>query len=148
MHRPLSNLALAAVALNMAAAVEQPRSLTFPLTKVEARPGHDGHALQATRTPRVLNNEAGDELEVPAQLLSVAKQGNKYVAPLYMGSSKQRALVAFDTGSPYVTVTSDICSNCESKAYQPALSETENNQAARWQLDIAQPGQNMVLKCI
>ena len=54
--------------------------------------------------------------------------------------------MTFDTGCEYTTVTSDICSNCSSKAYQPATSETENNLATQWELDMDLGGQSVELR--
>ena len=55
-------------------------------------------------------------------------------------------MLAFDTGSPYTTVTSDSCTNCHTKVYKPATSDTELNLGTQWEIDIDQGGRDVTLK--
>jgi hypothetical protein len=48
---------------------------------------------------------------------------NGYVGKVYFGSDYQPANLLFDTGSQYITVTSSVCKNCESMAYNVESSE-------------------------
>ena len=44
--------------------------------------------------------------------------GHKYMGFIHFGSSQQAANVTFDTSSPYVAVTSEICdASCKTKSY-------------------------------
>ena len=78
------------------------------------------------------------QIEERTDVLELRQTGFRYIAPIYFGSSKSKADMAFDTGSSYTVVTSDICptNNCSSQAYKPGLSETENNLGKRYKLDI------------
>jgi hypothetical protein len=53
-----------------------------------------------------------------------AGKGHNYNGKLYIGNPKQTVNVAFDTGSPWISVTNDVCSNCPSKAFLPGESKT------------------------
>jgi hypothetical protein len=44
------------------------------------------------------------------------------------------AVVAFDTGSAFTVVSSDMCFSCESQAYVPGHSETVIDHENSWQL--------------
>ena len=55
---------------------------------------------------------------------------------MYFGTSKNKGNMAFDTGSPFTTVTSDICARCHSKAYKPGTSDLEENLGTQWEIDI------------
>ena len=79
-------------------------------------------------------------------MLKLAHSGIRYQAPIYLGSGKNKAMVAFETGSSYTTVTSDLCSNCATKAYKPGTSDTEDNLGTQWQLEIDQGGHKTNLK--
>lgn len=57
-------------------------------------------------------------------------------------------MLAFDLGSSYTTVTSDICTKCHSKVYKPATSETEKNLGTQWEIDIEQATKTLELKVI
>ena len=54
--------------------------------------------------------------ELPSEYKEMEQSGFRYQAPIYFGSGKNKAMMAFDTGSSYTTVTSDLCpkTNCES----------------------------------
>ena len=48
---------------------------------------------------------------------------SQYLSEIYFGTPiSQAATVVFDTGSNWVTVTSDLCSNCPNIAYQTSKS--------------------------
>ena len=50
---------------------------------------------------------------------------SQYLGNLYFGSPfGQKATVVFDTGSNWLTVTSDICKKCSTQAYKTKFSET------------------------
>ena len=71
---------------------------------------------------------AGSEVySLPSASLQLKKSGYRYQAPVYFGSAKNPAIMSFDTGSSYTTVTSDLCTNCSSKSYKPGTSETTVN---------------------
>ena len=60
--------------------------------------------------------------KTPSQVLRTEKSGYRYQAPIFFGANKDRAMMAFDTSSSFTTVTSDICSNCKTKAYRQQKS--------------------------
>jgi hypothetical protein len=47
-----------------------------------------------------------------------------YVAKIYIGSNKQGLDVIYDTGSDYLVVQADDCSNCVSDKFIPSQSTT------------------------
>lgn len=50
---------------------------------------------------------------------------SQYLGNLYFGSPfSQKATVVFDTGSNWLTVTSDLCKKCKTHAYKTKYSET------------------------
>ena len=59
---------------------------------------------------------------------------------IYFGSNKQPANVAFDTGSEWVSVTADVCSNCETKAFIPAHSKTISETRSRYEIQYEDKG--------
>ena len=53
---------------------------------------------------------------------------SQYLGKIYFGSPKsQDATVVFDTGSNWLTVTSDKCKKCKSTAYHTSKSESAIN---------------------
>lgn len=50
-------------------------------------------------------------------------KNNDYLGALTIGGSEAKRLV-FDTGSTWLTVTSDKCTNCYSMAYQTSQGST------------------------
>ena len=84
--------------------------------------------------------------ETSDTMINLNQSGWRYQAPMFFGSDKNPAMMSFHTGSSYTAVTSDICSNCSSKAYVPASSKTENNLGAPYQLEINQGGEDITLK--
>ena len=55
-------------------------------------------------------------------------------------------MMSFDTATSYTTVTSDLCTNCETKAYMQGKSENKKDLDKRWQLNFDQGGQSVNLK--
>mmetsp|Transcript_1194 Transcript_1194/g.2181 ORF Transcript_1194/g.2181 Transcript_1194/m.2181 type:complete len:126 (+) Transcript_1194:246-623(+) len=50
---------------------------------------------------------------------------SQYLGDIYFGSPEsQHATVVFDTGSNWLTVTSNLCKNCHSQAYDTTKSRT------------------------
>lgn len=53
---------------------------------------------------------------------------SQYLGTLYFGSPNgQRATVVFDTGSNWLTVTSDLCKECSTQAYKTKGSDSAIN---------------------
>ena len=49
--------------------------------------------------------------------------GHKYTGFIHVGSSQKVVNVTFDTGSPYLAITSELCdATCKTKAYSPGKS--------------------------
>ena len=53
---------------------------------------------------------------------------SQYLGKMFFGSnvSQQEATVVFDTGSNWLTVTSDLCKNCSSQVYS-TVKQKKNN---------------------
>ena len=87
-----------------------------------------------------------DVEEIKSTVLELNRGGYRYQAPMYFGTGKNKARMAFDTGSSYTVVTSDICQRCHSKIYRPGTSDLEENLGTQWAIDISQAGQDVNLK--
>ena len=71
-----------------------------------------------------------------------------YQMPVFFGSSKNKARLALDHSTTAALVTSDICSNCKTKAYKPGTSLTTFNENTKWQFDLDQSGNPLTLQVI
>ena len=58
-----------------------------------------------------------DQISPPSEVFRATKSGYRYQAPIFFGANKDKAVMSFDTSTSFTTVTSDICSNCKTKAY-------------------------------
>ena len=47
---------------------------------------------------------------------------HKYMGYIYVGSSQQTVNVTFDTSSPYLAITSELCGNCKTKSFSQSKS--------------------------
>ena len=55
---------------------------------------------------------------------------------IYVGSSQQAVNVTFDTASPQLVITSELCDKtCETKAYSQSRSETSKNLGETYELE-------------
>ena len=52
--------------------------------------------------------------------------------------------MSFDTSTSFTTVTSDMCSNCESQAYHQQ-EESSNNRGLDFELEFDQNGEKITL---
>ena len=50
-----------------------------------------------------------DDPARPSETFELNRYGYRYQAPIYFGAKKDKAIMSFDTGTSYTTVTSDIC---------------------------------------
>ena len=50
---------------------------------------------------------------------------SQYLADMYFGDPSQKATVVFDTGSNWLTVTSELCDICKSNAYITTKSSSK-----------------------
>ena len=67
--------------------------------------------------------------------LSIAYE-HKYMGFIYVGSSQQAVNVTFDTASPQVVITSELCdSTCQTKAYSQSKSTTSKNLGETYELE-------------
>ena len=61
---------------------------------------------------------------------------HKYMGLIFVGSSQQAVNVTFDTASPQVVITSELCDNtCQTKAYSQSKSTTSKNLGETYELE-------------
>ena len=97
------------------------------------------------------DSDSSDDEEVvvdptPSQIFDAKKAGYRYQAPIYFGANKNKALMSFDTSTSYTTVTSDLCSNCETQAYKQ--QDSGKDSGLPMQLEFNQGGQKTSLQCL
>ena len=96
------------------------------------------------------DSDSSDDEEVvdptPTQIFDAKKTGYRYQAPIYFGANKNKAMMSFDTSTSYTTVTSDICTNCETQAYKQQNSGKDSGLPM--QLEFNQGGQKTSLQCL
>ena len=91
-------------------------TINFDLIKVAQDQPEEGHTSCETR-------------------LSIAYE-HKYMGFIYVGSSQQAVNVTFDTASPQVVITSELCdSTCQTKAYSQSKSTTSKNLGETYELE-------------
>lgn len=115
------------------------KMLHLDLDRVDLeRVAHDNSQSNSKR----VRAEADDVDITPSQIFDVKQYGYRYQAPIYFGQSKAKAMMAFDTGTSYTTVTSEMCSNCETKAYKQGSGK---NHDLDWNLQLNQGMQEVSL---
>jgi len=123
------------------------KSFSINLEKVKTS-RDSSHLLKSSSEEssfRVFKNRLEAQEEISVDVTSF-DGGHTYMGPLYLGSSKVKAMVNYDTGSRYVTVTSNLCSNCPSKVYSQGSSTTSNDVGTEWELTY--PDEDITVKTI
>ena len=119
--------------------------------ELERVPSHETthikpHLLKNGHGEHILQRGPDDNEEDRSTTIELKRSAFRYQAPMYFGTSRNKGMMAFDTGSPFTTVTSDICANCHSKVYKPGTSDLEENLGTQWAIDIKQSGHTVELK--
>lgn len=85
------------------------------------------HLLRNGHGEVIVGRGPDDIEDIKSTMIELKRSGFRYQAPMYFGTGKNKGRMAFDTGSSYTIVTSDICSGCHSKVYKPGTSDLEEN---------------------
>ena len=78
--------------------------------------------IELDRVPIKNDDVVGPKSEGMATTEIQVAYEHKYMGYIYVGSSQQAVNVTFDTSSPYLAITSELCGNCETKAFSQSKS--------------------------
>ena len=111
-------------------------SLKIPLTKVPVTTDVAAHESEQ----RVYTNKHGHTVQASNLKRTMHRRGHNLMGEVFFGDNSQPANVTFDTGSEWVSVTADVCNNCDSKAFSPAKSKTIDETRARYEIEYEEKG--------
>ena len=112
----------------------QKKSISVPISRINgfATPITDTQQLYADfhrqrleNDPELLKTALEEEGGIPITLLNTQNTG--YTGPLLFGTPADGSTTSefiYDTGSGWLTVTSEECSNCHTKYYDESASST------------------------
>ena len=103
------------------------KSMNFDLHKVPVPTQKQERRLFSNEEGRLVATGASYKNEIHEY-----HQKHKYMSEIYFGTGLNAANVTFDTSSPYLSVTSELCSNCKSESYHPGSSKTVKNLGLQW----------------